>query len=135
MDDRPLDNCVVLTSSERPGSIRARDTEKPKSVAYGLLNPLRTGKPVVLLLEDQRLPKRKRVDKPKLFLTPMSVYGPPSSKIVVSLETHGCEVVDTKLPIRPLSFIRLGMRAELSKVLASELNLLFNHSEGATNGS
>lgn len=129
MDDRPFDNCVVLTEEPVAGSIRNRQQSKPESVAYGLLYPLRAGKPVVLVLDDHKLPKRRRADKPLLFLTPMSVYGPPSSKIVVALATHGCEVIDTSTAIRPVSFYRLGIRGDLSKALANELNAIFNLSK------
>lgn len=60
-----------------------------------------------------------------LFLTPFTVYGPPSTKLSISLQTHGCEVVDTLEPITPMVFIRMGISMSLSKAIAEELNLVF----------
>lgn len=90
-----------------------------------LLAPLRLGKPVVLSIDDPRLPKRKRVEKPLLFLTPVTLYGAPSKLLLVSLQTHGCEIVDTSMEIQPLALMRVGISPRLAKALAGELDLVF----------
>lgn len=96
------------------------------SVATILLEPLREGKPVVLVVDDPRLPKRKRIEKPLLFLTPQSIYGEPSKKIVISFQTHGCEVVDTEMGVKTLELMRLGIGGKMAVALAKSLNLVFN---------
>lgn len=124
MDARSREDCVALTGSCAEGSIVTGQDEEQDGRAYArrMLSPLVSGLPVVLVVEDEKLPKRKRAAAPRLFITPMSVYGPPSRKLVVALETHGCEVIDTSEPIRPMSFIRLGIRPVYAKALANELS-------------
>jgi hypothetical protein len=105
--------------------VRRLDNRKESTVASSVLAPLRQGKPVVLIVDDPRLPKRKRIEKPLLFLTPESLFGAPSTKLLASLQTHGCEVLDTRTAIKPIAFIRLGLSARLACSLAAELDLVF----------
>lgn len=79
----------------------------------------------MLEVDDPRLPKRKRVEKPLLFLVPQTVFGAPSRLLIASLQTHGCEVIDTAMEIKPLMFLRIGLNAALAVSLAKELNLVF----------
>lgn len=125
MDGSQREDCVVLTLGQTDGTISAEQRKAPESVAFGLLYKLAEGRPVVLRVDDQRLFKRKRAEKPVLFLTPLSVYGPPSSMLMVSLPAHGSELIETKDDIRAISFMRLGLSASLSKAIASELNKVF----------
>jgi hypothetical protein len=87
----------------------------------------------MLEVDDPRLPKRKRIEKPLLFLTPQSVWGVPSRLLVVSLQTHGCEVIDTAVEIKPLMLMRIGLSAGMAVALAKELNLVFK--KGNRHGS
>jgi len=129
VDDRKLGDCVALTVEEGEGSICNKRKGKDKSVAYGLLLPLRTGKPVALVVEDANLQRHKRARVPMLLLTPMSVYGPPSKFLVVALQTYGCEVIDTSQPFRPIMFYRLGLRMAMATALSQQLNVVFNPKE------
>ena len=94
------------------------------SVVDLLLGPLTRGVPVVLVVEDPRLPKRKRLSRVRLYLVPMKKQD-QSIEIVAGLETYGCEVFDPHTVTR-MSFIRMGLNTRLSTVMASELNKLFN---------
>ncbi len=127
MDDRAFENCVVLTPQACSGNIRNVRSEHQQSVAFGLLSRLASGNPVALVLDDRRLPKKKRAEKPVLFLTPVSVFGTVSPLLMVALQARGCEVVDTRREITAMPFIRMGISVTLSKALAVELNLVFNH--------
>lgn len=119
-----------LTPSTSVGKIDPRSTyRKEISVASEILAPLKQGKPVALEVDDPRLPKRKRIEKPLLFLTPQSIFGAPSKLLIVSLQSHGCEVVDTTAEVKPIAFIRLGLGARLAAVLARELDLVFKKGE------
>lgn len=121
---------VGLTSTAAVGSIDTRSPyRKEISVASKVLAPLRQGKPVVLEVDDPRLPKRRRIEKPLMFLTPQSVFGAPSTLLVVSLQSHGCEVIDTSAEVKPIAFIRLGLGARLAVALARELDLVFKKGE------
>ena len=121
---------VGLTRSTSVGSIAGRSDDREKfSIAASMLEPLRKGKAVVLEVDDARLPKRKRIEKPLLFLTPQTLFGVPSSKLIVSLQTYGCEVIDTREEIKPLMLIRTGLSARMSGSLASELNRVFRKGE------
>jgi len=108
---------------------RLNERQSKRNLAGHLLAPLRVGKPVALVVDDPRLPKRKRVDKPLLFITPIAVFGRVSSKLVVALQTHGCEVVDTAQEIKPMVFYRMGIGTKLAISLAAELNLVFTKGE------
>lgn len=129
MDDRSFRDCVVLTEERQGSSIDPRPQDEPASVAHGLLNKLREGKSVVLVVDDPKLARRKRAEKPLLFFTPLSVYGPPSRLLSVSLQAHGCEIIDTSVEIKSLVFYRMGLGGKMSKALAHELNVLFNLKE------
>lgn len=124
-----------MTAEDGLGSIRdGLNDDRPKvSVAYRLLAPLREGKPVALVLDDPRLPKRKRIEKPLLFLTPISAYGRVSTQLMVALQTFGCEVVDTLETIKPAVFMRMGIGSKLSVQIAGELNQVFK--KGARHGT
>ena len=79
----------------------------------------------MLVVDDPRLPKRKRIDKPLLFLIPQTVYGEPSTKLVVSFQTYGCEVIDTSLGVKPLELMRIGLGVKMAVSLAKSLDLVF----------
>lgn len=128
MDAKESGDSLALTSSKGEDSILFR-SRTAESIAFGLLSPLKKGRPVILAIEDTKLKCRKRAEHPVLFLTPMSVYGPPSSLVVASFQTFGCEVFDTLKPINPMVFFRLGINIRLSKALAQQLNLVFNQKE------
>lgn len=95
-------------------------------IAKCLLAPLKSGRPVVLQVNDLRSPKKKRATEPLLFLTPFTVYGQLSSKINIAYQAHGCEVVDTREKITPMVFIRIGMSPRLAITFANVLSELFS---------
>lgn len=105
------------------------DDQKEFSVASHILAPLVEGIPVVMQVDDPRLPKRKRVEKPLLFLVPYSVLGVGVPQLMVSVQTHGCEVFDTAMEISPMMLARLGLSMKLASALAKELNLVFKKGE------
>lgn len=121
------EDSVALTSADAAGSMLGRlNQSRPNaSIAKTLLAPLREGKAVVLRVTDPRLPKRKRIVEPLLFLTPLGVYGGLSPRLMIALQTYGCEVCDTREPVLPVMLYRMGLSAKLSGVLASELNQVF----------
>lgn len=127
----PSQPCVALTPLTPEGIIivKLNKSQRQVSIAKKLLTPLREGKPVALIVDDPRLPKRKRIEKPVLFLTPLTVYGKLSTKLMVSLQTYGCEVVDTLEKITPTTFYRMGLSARLAGILADELNQVFTQGE------
>lgn len=130
MDDTGGEDCVVLTGSPTRRSIPPSGSyESDETEAYRVLKPLKRGSPVVLFVDDPKLPKRKRVERPRLFLTPLSVYGPPSRYVLASLEAHGSEVLDTSMKIPTVSLMRLGLNVKLAAGLAVELNRVFNVKE------
>jgi len=90
-----------------------------------LLAPLREGRPVVLIVSDKRAPKRKRAEKPLLFLTPFRVYGQLSPKLSVAFQTYGCEIIDTSEKITPMVFIRVGLNGSMATALSNALEKLF----------
>lgn len=126
MDDSERENSVVLTGEVMQGSIPPGSHSEPETEAYRVLKPLKRGRPVVLFVDDPRLPKRKRAERPRLFLTPLTVYGPPSKYVLASLEAHGSEVLDTSKKIPTVSLVRLGLSATLASGLAKELDRVFN---------
>lgn len=131
---RKSPDSIGLTRDSVLSKIQGRSNDqKDISVASHLLAPLRQGIPVILEVNDPRIPKRKRVEKPLLFLTPRSVYGVPSRQLVVSLQTHGCEILDSATKIRPVMLMRIGLSSKLAVALANELNLVFK--KGEPNGS
>lgn len=102
-------------------------------MAERLLFPLLEGKPVVLAVTDGRLPNRKRINgKPLLFITPASCFGGSPRKLVVSLQTHGCEVIDVDVGLQSIAFHRLGLSIRLCRQLVDALDLVF--SKGKNHG-
>ncbi len=87
----------------------------------------------MLVVDDPRLPKRKRIEKPLLFLIPQSVYGAPSTKLLVSFQTYGSEVIDTAKGIKPMELMRVGLGVKMAVSLAKSLDLVFK--KGEPNGS
>lgn len=83
----------------------------------------------MLVVDDFRLPKRKRIEKPLLFLVPESVYGAPSTKLIVSFQTYGCEVIDTSKGVKPMELLRVGLGIKMAVSLAKSLDLVFNKGE------
>lgn len=125
-DDREGDGSVALTLSSEEGSICRRSKDREEiSVASVLLAPLRNGKPVTLVVDDQRLPKRKRIEKPLLFLVPQTVCGAPSTKLIVSFQTYGCEIIDTAKGVKPMELVRVGLGIKMAVSLAKSLDLVF----------
>lgn len=106
---------------------------QPDAPSTKLLKPLLGGKPVVLEVQDSRMPKRKRVSKPLLFIAPIAVYGGSGDRLVVSLQTHGCEIADIYPSIDPMVFYRLGLGMRMSKALSHSLNDIFS-SKGESHG-
>lgn len=123
-----------LTKATGIDKILTRPKDRKEiSIASKILAPLKRGVPVALEVDDPRLPKRKRIEKPLLFLTPQSVFGVPSRLLIVSLQTYGCEVIDTSMEIKPLMLVRVGLSARMAGELARELDLVFKR--GNPNGS
>ncbi len=129
--DRKSKTSVGLTRLLAAGTIGSGLNERQPevSIAQRLLAPLREGKPVALVVDDPRLPKRKRIEKPLLFLTPITGFGAPSTKLMVALQTYGCELIDTLEQVKPSAFYRMGLNMKLASLLAEELNLVFTKGE------
>lgn len=83
-----------------------------------LLRPLASGRPVALRVTDRRLPKKKRVDTPLLFITPLSLYGGSTDTLVFSLQAYGCEVVPIRL-LKPSRLRPLGLAPTLTSSLCA----------------
>lgn len=97
------------------------------SLIEKLLGPLKHGRPVVLAVRDPKLLKKKRVKgEPLLFLTPASCFGGDSDKLVVSLQAHGCEVLDVSEKLQSIAIHRVGLNISLCRQLADALNLVFS---------
>lgn len=95
-------------------------------LGVSLLEPLREGKTVVFRVDDPRLPKKKRAPEPRLFLIPFNRLGDGlSTKVLASFEAHGSEVFDTRDPVVPMTFIRLGLSGRMATAIANELNQVF----------
>lgn len=107
----------------------ALTVRQPEPPDAQLLKPLREGKPVVLQVRDGRLPKKARAPKPLLFIAPIALYGGTGDRLVVSLQTHGCEVVDIYPAINPMAFYRLGIAMRFSKALSHSLDDIFQSKE------
>lgn len=110
-----------------------RYSDREVDVARALLLPLSNGSPVVLRVDDRRLPRRRRASVVRLFLTPLSYFGISGEGVVAGLETHGCEVFDPS-SVTHMAFVRLGLSARLSSAIARELNILFKK-EGVDHGT
>lgn len=88
--------------------------------------PLLEGKPVVLQVNDPRLVKKRRVGKaPMLMLVPTEVFG-GRGKLMVSLQAHGCEILDINTDLKLISFLRVGLNSKLSNLLAQQLKRIYH---------
>lgn len=95
-------------------------------VVASLLYPLRKGSPVVLLVVDPRLPKKKRAPKVSLIFTPVSLLGVKGdTRVLVSMPAYGSELIDTATRVKPMAFYGLGIAAKLSTALADAFNRVF----------
>lgn len=103
----------------------ALTNRQPQTPSMQLLRPLLEGKPVVLQMQDNRMLRRKRAPHPLLFIAPISLYGGAGRQLVISLQAHGCEIVDVYPEIGSMVFTRLGMGARLSKALSRSLNDIY----------
>lgn len=83
----------------------------------------------MLVVDDPRLPKRKRIEKPLLFLVPQTVWGAPSTKLIASFQTYGCEVIDMASEVKPIQFIRIGLSAKMAVSLVKSLDQVFKKGE------
>jgi hypothetical protein len=120
-----------LTVIRRRRSISREVQDRSRiDIAYEMLRPLKQGKPVVLKVDDPGMLRKKRVTElPLLFLTPETVYRGISPRLVVSLEAHGCEIIDTRQPIKALHLSRVGMSYKVAQQLAMALNKVFDKGE------
>ncbi len=85
-----------------------------------LLEPLLRGTTVALRLNDPKLPRKRRVDNPTLYL---QVVG-GGKQLLISMPGYGCEVTATH-SIQPLALMRVGLSMRSSKILCKALNELF----------
>lgn len=73
---------------------------------------------------------RCRIEGKWVFATPLSIYRTkPSNRWVIAYETHGCIVVDQRLPIDPLDMTRCGFPFNDAMMIAALLNMLFGHQD------
>lgn len=93
--------------------------------ASKVLLPLLSGRPVTLTVSDVAVIKRKRIKEPVVFITPSTVYGLEGAALVISVQGGGCEIIDRSVAIKPMSVYRTGLSMRASRILASELNILF----------
>jgi hypothetical protein len=76
------------------------------------------GSVVVLRVEDPKLPKKKRVRDPLLFIQRMGDSG----AILLSMPGYGCELLHPGKPIVAMDVYRIGIRMRLAAQLARALN-------------
>lgn len=119
-------NCLTGSTSRGTLPLRSRKASPQASIGQGLLAPIREGKVVVLKVDDPQAPRKKRAPKPKLFFVPFTSMGHgPSPLLLISLEAHGSEVVDTRGPVALAVFIRLGLSFRMAEAVRRELDLVF----------
>jgi len=93
---------------------------QPKNVNETLL-PLLTGKPVAMLVTDEKLLKKKRIGTPVLFITPTECYGLGHGSLVLAMQGYGCEVMP-KGEVKAQYLFRLGLTMRAAKMLTQQLN-------------
>lgn len=86
-----------------------------------LFEPLRKNQSVSLLIEDDRLPKKTRRYKPVLVIAPYRHGGCPSGYLLASMPPYGAELIDPQVDLKPIVFVRLGLKHSLASALASAL--------------
>jgi hypothetical protein len=103
-----------------------KEQPREKRTVEDVFKPLKKGKPVALRVRDPRMPKKARIPHPPmLLLAPLSMYGGPKSKLVISLEGRGCEIVDVAESMKAMTFYRVGLNLFLSSALANAMQLVF----------
>lgn len=119
-------NCLTGEASRGILSSTRRKASHRQSIGQGLLAPIRDGKVVVLTVDDPQAPRKRRAPKPKLFFVPFTSMGHgPSPMLLISLEAHGSEVVDTREPVALAVFVRLGLSFRMAEAVKRELDLVF----------
>lgn len=69
------------------------------------------------------------------MIIPSEVIG-GQGKLVVALQTYGCEIIDIQTGLKPISFARVGLSMSLSAQLARQLNRLYHgDNHGTKNGT
>ena len=89
------------------------------------LTPLKFGNPVSFKVTDPSMRKKKRIKIPVLFIIPAVGLNLGTDSLIVAMEGYGCEVIP-KYDIKPMSLYRVGLSMKASKILAKELNKIFN---------
>lgn len=95
--------------------------DKPRS----RLQPLLSGRPVALLVNDAKTLSKKRVHDTILYITPLSLYGADRENYMFSMQGNGCEIVSIK-SMKKTDLWRVGLSMRAAKLLLEELNELFN---------
>ena len=90
------------------------------------LLPLLTGKPVALLVTDEKLLKKKRIGEPVLFITPSECYGLGHGSLIFALQGYGCEVMP-KGKVKAEYLYRLGLTMRGAKMLTKQINEMWRH--------
>jgi len=80
------------------------------------------GHPIVLEVTDDKMRKKKRLPKPRLFITPMSIYGGETDELLVSLEGGGAEVMKSN-DLKVTRFFMMGITVTSARVLIAEIKL------------
>lgn len=110
-----------LTKDVIPRTISPRLIEHRPNVLETLLEPLRSGKAVVLRVSDIRLPKKTRKYQPVLVICPLSVMGIDYPRLLVSMPPYGSELIDPSVDLKASNFARLGLSFSLASALSNAL--------------
>lgn len=122
---------IGLTKDSLSSRIPSRLIEDRPDAATDLLSPLLRGKPVWLLVEDQRLPRKTRKYKTMLVLVPVPSLGFPVNRLLVAMPPYGSEILDPAVDFKSSVFARLGLSFSLASALTQALSKLY----GAKNGT
>lgn len=99
--------------------------EDTSTIDSCILNPLKEGKPVTLVVRDSRINKRKGADKLLLLLiSPLSIYNIEGDGLLFSMPSYGSIILEIgKLKVTQL--YKMGLSMKSASVLVLKLNELF----------
>lgn len=102
--------------------------DKSAQISPGVfaLSPILQGKPVKLRIRDSAVRTRDKGKELTLMLIPLTVYGVPSTKILVSYVTKGSEIVDAASTITARQLFSTGMSWRMAKAISDMLNYVLS---------
>lgn len=107
-----------MTKELIPHIITARLIKDEPDVVRDLLSPLLLKKPVWLVVEDKRLPKKTRKYSTALCIQ----YASDNNDwLLVAMPPYGAELIDLRVDLKPIVFVRVGLSVSLSTALVNSL--------------